>query len=167
MQNNRRHFLLAGGAGLATLLVPNISQACFCPHRRRNRCETTADQQPFSTCPLTWSATNPWIPDAAHLTPSTAHNITVYGTGLVTWANNGGGFWVSVSDDNSSGVNWMPVASVSLVAGTGGNPDAWTFSESETGSTPGSSSITITIALNAFGRCAGTWSRRPVTYTQS
>ena len=165
MQNNRRHFLFAGGAGLANLLVPNVSQACFCPRRCRNGSETPSRERAFNTCPLTWSATNPWIPDAANITLSTPHNITVFGSGLVNWANNGGGFWVSISDNNNPGVSWVPVASVSLVAGTGGNPDAWTFSESETGSTPGSSSITITIALNAFGRCGGTWANRPVTYT--
>ncbi len=169
MQNNRRDFLFAGGTGLATLLVPNVAQACFCPHRGHNRCESKSEVQPFiNTCPLTWSATNPLIPDAARLTPSTAHNITAYGTGLVNWANNGGAFWVGLSDDNNPrGVSWVPGVSVSLVAGTAGNPDAWTFSASETGSSPGSSSITITIALNPFGRCGGTWSRQPVTYTQS
>jgi hypothetical protein len=171
MQNDRRRVLVAGAAGLAALLVPEISQACFCSRRRRVRCEASSNLVPceasvngvpFSTCPVTWTLSkNPTIPDAPRITQSSPHNITVYGTNLAAWVQNGGVPIVGVADQNNPGsVIWGSYTSVGTVGS-----DGWTFSAVETGSTPGTpSSIIITVTLSLTGACRGTWMNQPVTY---
>jgi hypothetical protein len=168
MENDRRGFLGVSAVGLATLLVPNISLACFCSTRRRAHCLPGIDQSSNRlNCPLYfgWSPTNPSIPDALNITQSDPHNITVYGKGLVTWALNGGGFWIwPIQDESNSSVAWGQINVVSLVGGSSGNPDALTFSAQEMGSSAGSSNITITISLSRTGGCMGTWMHQPIKY---
>jgi hypothetical protein len=169
MPNDRRRFLVAGIAGLATLLMPKISLAGIFHRRSKARNQTTVVTAPVRMCPayVRWSPTDPSIPDAQKMTPSVDHSITVSGSGLATWVNNGGAFYPSVVDDNNYAQWTVNPNGSTLVQGSGGSPDYFTFLASETGSTAGTSStITITIALTPSGGCAGPpWRNRPVQYT--
>jgi hypothetical protein len=168
MENDRRGFLGASAVGLATLLVPNISLASFCPPRRRVDCQPGIKMTSNAfNCPsfFAWSSTNPYIPDAQNITPSNPHNITVYGTGLVTWALSYGGFYIwPIQDESNSSVAWGQINVVSLAFNPTLNLDALTFSASETGASAGSSNITITISLSRTGGCMGSWTHQPVKY---
>jgi hypothetical protein len=105
---------------------------------------------------------NPTIPDSSNLTASVAHNFTVYGVGLANWYHNNPALYPSIKDDLNSNVVWGSYTD--LGPPVPGSPDSWTFSAIETGSSPGSSTITITVALNPYGVCRGSWTRQSVTY---
>jgi hypothetical protein len=194
VQYDRRHFLAAGAAGLATLFVPDVSLACA--HRRRGpvllgtrfapisrvASPLTSPQSlaalspasppvPFDmhlACPagFAWSPTTPTIPDAGAITQVNNHNITIQGTGIWNFVSTGQGFWVQISDQaTNSTVVWQPTGGGSVVQDPSGGPDSWTFPAAETGSSPGSSLITITIAMNqAMTRCRVSFNNFNVTY---
>jgi hypothetical protein len=168
MQNDRRRFLVAGAAaGLAPLLVPDKLLACCCRPRGHARCRASERVSPYLNCPagFQWSSMNPKIPDYKNLTQGVPHNITVFGTGLANWIQNVGYPYVGIADENNPfGVIWGSYTNVGWMAGSSGNPDQWTFSAVENGSSPGSSSITITVTLSPLGGCRGTWINQPVTY---
>jgi hypothetical protein len=119
----------------------------------------------LSDCPLgfQWSGASPSVPTT--IAQSTAYNFTVYGTDLYNYHQGGNSFYYGIKDDNNpSTITWGNYTFVNVVAGSGGNPDALTFSASETGSSPGGSAITITVSLSASGRCPGVWPQLPITY---
>jgi hypothetical protein len=171
MRIDRRRFLAAGPAGLTALLVPDRACACWCPPHAHAHSHSKIPHVKMTrevyACPsgFAWSSQNPANPDSTTFTPSTPHDITVYGTGLYDWAQAGGYFWVSIGDEDNPQVAYGSYAGKGVQQGNSGNPDAWTFSTTETGSTPGSSAITITVSLFANGRCGGTWAHQPVTYS--
>jgi hypothetical protein len=104
---------------------------------------------------------NPTIPDATNLSPGVAHNITVYGTNLWSWMISGQLYFTITDDKNPGTVHWGSFTNAGPVPG---NPNAWTYSAIETGSSPGSSTISITVSLFPTGQCRGSWGGLPVTY---
>jgi hypothetical protein len=194
MQNDRRRFLVAGAAGMTTLLLaPQVSLACFCRRRRHAPATACAGPRPshgaeyrsaiahgregslllrtYPACPV-WSPQNPWIPDASNISASTPHAFTIFGAGLSAWQTAGGSFRPNVSDYyNPSTVIWGSYIVDPVVPGMPGQFDSLTFSASETGSSPGGSYLLITVTLSpkpgsTWPPCPGnSWAPQPVTYT--
>jgi hypothetical protein len=177
MPNDRRRFLVASAAGLAALLMPKLSFAGLFHRRCRRVVPTTCATPVYPTssmnchatpCQLAginWYTSTPAvIPDSSHITVAPAqHQISVNGTGLMHWAQNGGSFYPGVQDNNNSNAVWTPTGVQSLIPDNGNGYDTLNFWVTETGSTAGNTdSITITITLSS-GTCRGSWTQ-PVTY---
>ena len=159
MENDRRRFLIGGAAGLTTILVPNVSLACFCRRRRRVCASGCKGYEFLKNCPV--FNPSPSVPNS--VTANTPEYFTVYGTDVYGWAQEGGVFYPAVVDDYGA-ATWGP-CTVSNV----GPDNSLTFYASETGSTPGThSTITITVTLPAFNNCnqaTWTWPPQAVTYS--
>jgi hypothetical protein len=194
MQNDRRHFLVAGAAGMTTLLAPNISLACFCRRRRRASIGICAAPPPshpadhgftggpgtdesllasnYPACPI-WAPQPPLIANPSSISPKVAQTFKVFGEGLHAWGLAGGSFNPSVTDYyHSTAVTWVVCGGVSTATGSGAY-DSLTFSASETGSSSGLKSVLlITVTLSPKPHDQGwklclpqNWLSQQVTYS--
>jgi hypothetical protein len=137
MHNNRRRFVAAGAAGLTTLLVPNVAEACFCRRCRRAAAEpgTLYVVRPLPSAHVNCAFWSPSIaPPSGSLTKGTAYTFGAQGYGLYNAFIGGEGlgagtFCPSITDtDNPATVRWgsYSVQGVSNATGTSGQ-DVLTF----------------------------------------